>query len=83
MKFKKHVCDEAKVILKMDLEEYENIYPMTKPERHRLHLWVADGNSPYDNPHCIYGENGYPEDFVSAERIMSDIIDNMKKNKSR
>lgn len=30
---------------------------------------MAAGNSPYDNGNYIYGENGWPMDFVSALRF--------------
>lgn len=30
---------------------------------------MAAGNSPYDNGDYIYGENGWPMDFVSALRF--------------
>ena len=45
---------------------------MTSEERKELHKWVASGRSPYDNGDYIYGENGWPMDFVSAMRFEAD-----------
>ena len=30
--------------------------------------WVEDGNSVYDNPWHIAGENGAPKDYIAAQR---------------
>lgn len=43
---------------------------MTEEERRKLEKWVASGNSPYDNGCYVYGENGWPLDFVSAMRTV-------------
>ena len=42
---------------------------MTSEERRELYKWVSSGRSPYDNGDYIYGDNGYPLDFVSAMRF--------------
>ena len=44
----------------------------TDYSRKELHKWVASGRSPYDNGDYIYGENGWPMDFVSAMRFEAD-----------
>ena len=54
------------------LKKYEKEMAMTSDERKELHKWVARGNSPYDNGDYIYGENGWPMDFVSALRFVDE-----------
>ena len=53
-------------------KKYEKEMAMTSEERKELHKWVASGRSPYDNGDYIYGENGWPMDFVSAMRFEAD-----------
>lgn len=48
---------------------------MTNEERRELHKWVAKDRSPYDNGDFIYGENGWPMDFVSALRFVDDQLE--------
>lgn len=66
--FKKKLSKEHRDFLLELLDKYETAYAMTKPEREELYLWVADGNSPYDNPSLFYDEGGRPMDFISALR---------------
>ena len=69
MRFHKHVPQESREVLAEQLRKYEKEMEMTPNERRALHKWVAAGNSPYDNGDYIYGENGWPMDFVSALRF--------------
>ena len=39
------------------------------------HKWVISGRSPYGNGDHIYGENGWPMDFVSAMRFKADQVE--------
>ena len=72
MRFHKNVPLEHREILTEQLKKYEKEMAMTSEERKELHKWVASGRSPYDNGDYIYGENGWPMDFVSALRFEAD-----------
>ena len=72
MRFHKNVPLEHREILAEQLKKYEKEMAMTSEERKELHKWVASGRSPYDNGDYIYGENGWPMDFVSAMRFEAD-----------
>ena len=39
------------------------------------HKWVISGRSPYGNGDHIYGENGWPMDFVSAMRFVNEQLE--------
>lgn len=75
MRFRKHVSVEAQELLSEQLKVYENSMQMTKEERKELRKWVAAGNSPYENGDYIYGENGWPLDFVRASRFVEEQIE--------
>lgn len=72
MRFHKNVPLEHREFLTEQLKKYEKEMAMTSEERKELHKWVARGRSPYDNGDYIYGENGWPMDFVSAMRFEAD-----------
>jgi len=46
---------------------------LTPDERKELNKWADNGNSPYDNPYLLYGENGHPMDFIDAARTDEDM----------
>ena len=48
---------------------------MTEDERHDLHEWVADGNSPYDNPFLLCDDSGRPMDYINACRMALEMFD--------
>lgn len=75
MRFHKNVPQENREILTEQLKKYEKEMTMTSEERRELHKWVAKGRSPYDNGDYIYGENGWPMDFVSALRFVDDQLE--------
>lgn len=75
MKFHESVSLEKRDVLLQQLRKYEKEVTMTIEERRDLYEWVADGESPYDNGYNINGENGWPMDFVSAMRFVSDQTD--------
>ena len=60
--------DTIKIHLKEELEKFKETHPMTPEELKAIESWVNEGNSVYDNPSLIYGENGYPLDFLAAYR---------------
>ncbi|MCL2123412.1 MAG: hypothetical protein FWH34_06245 [Desulfovibrionaceae bacterium] len=51
---------------------------MTKSDKKALAEWVADGNSPLDNPWLLCREDGWPFDFVSAMRFWRDVDEGME-----
>lgn len=75
MKFQKHVKREIREYLRQQLKEYESETQMSKEERSLLHEWVSSGRSPYENGDYIHGAGGLL-DFISAYRIMQEIMDN-------
>ena len=75
MRFHKNVPLEHREILTEQLKKYEEEMAMTSEERKELHKWVASGRSPYDNGDYIYGENGWPVDFVSAMRFEAEQLE--------
>ena len=50
---------------------------MTEDERHDLHEWVADGNSPYDNPFLLCDDSGRPMDFINGCRMALEMFDDV------
>ena len=74
MKFNKNVPLEHQEILIKLLKEYEhNFTNMTREERHLLHMWVRNGNSPYDNGDYVCDDNCRPMDFVNTLRFWEDM----------
>lgn len=61
---------EHKKELRRDLREYERtIADLTDEERINLHLWVADGNSIYENPYHMTDSSYRPLDYIEAIRV--------------
>lgn len=75
MRFRKNVPAENREVLKEQLKQYKKEMIMTKEELRELERWVASGHSPYDNGDLIYGENGWPLDFVSAMRAENEMLE--------
>lgn len=75
MRFNKNISLEKRKLLSAQLKKYEKEFKMTTVERKELHEWVASGHSPYDNGDYIYGENGYPMDFISAYRFVNEKLE--------
>lgn len=73
MRFRKNVPAENREVLKEQLRQYKQEMTLTKEELRELERWVARGRSPYDNGNYIYGENGWPMDFVSAMRAENEM----------
>lgn len=78
MKWNKKIEAEKKDFLKKRLREYKAATEMTKEEQKELEKWVADGHDPFDNPWYIYGENGWPMDYIQALREDMWIYEQMK-----
>jgi len=75
MRFRKNVSKEKQEVLVQQLKQYKKEMEMTQEERRELEKWVASGNSPYDNGDYVYGENGWPLDYVSAIRAVDEQIE--------
>jgi len=70
----KYTKKDLKDILRKELKKYKaEIGSITPEEQKELHEWVAAENSPYDNPYWLYGDNGYPMDFIDAMRTDEDM----------
>ena len=73
MKFKVHISDEVKEILAKEYSDYVRKTPMTPDERKAVRKWVSLGNSVYDNECMIYGENGWPIEYLEEYRMEKEI----------
>jgi len=62
--------------LRAELNKYmKTIGELSTTEKQDLRAWVADGNSVYDNPFSLYGEDGRPMDYVNAERVNTEMYE--------
>ncbi len=53
---------------------YLKHFPDATPEEKKaLRNWVRKGHSPYENGDYIYGESGWPLDFINAMRFQEDL----------
>ena len=74
-----YLSKETEVFL--ESREYEMKFEdMTGKERCALHEWIADGNTPYDNPYLLYWEDGGLMDFITATRLDEAWRNNPKAN---
>lgn len=64
--------------LRQELKNYVSTRDLTPDEHAELKAWVAAGNSVYDNARGACGENGWPLDYISAERIMKDLCERIE-----
>ena len=70
----RYTNEDRKAFLRKELGKYEvAIGKMTADERNELREWSANGNSVYDNPYLLYGENGFPMDYIQATRFAEDM----------
>ena len=51
----------------------KGIGDVTEDERKGLIEWVASGKSVHCNPGLVYGENGWPLDYISAVRAEDEL----------
>ncbi|MBR5636556.1 MAG: hypothetical protein IKW81_06465 [Pseudobutyrivibrio sp.] len=69
MRFKENVIPEIQELLSLELHRYKREIPdMTNDEWNQLYEWVSSGNSPYTNGDGVYGDDGWPMDFVNTLR---------------
>ena len=65
-----------KAYLRAELKEYmKTIGGLSATEKQELRAWVADDNSVYDNPFLLYGEDGWPMDYINASRVETEMYD--------
>ena len=75
----KHIDDDMRGKLLTEMKDYLKGFPdATKVEKHELRSWVTSGRSPYDNRWELYNDYGWPLDFISAERIGQELIEDFK-----
>lgn len=77
MRFHRNVSMEKREYLTKELKDYEKKTEMSSEECYELHKWVSAGNSIHNNPDYIYGEDGYPMDFVEAYRADKALCEEM------
>jgi len=64
---------EDKAYLRKLMKDYLKEIPDATPEeKAELKEWVTTGHSPYDNPYSVWGEDGFPLDYISAIRFWED-----------
>lgn len=59
--------------LNEELDKFKETHTMTQDELDAIEIWVNNGNSVYNNPYMVYGENGLPLDFLTAYRDNEEI----------
>jgi len=65
---------ERRSALRKEMRKYvAEIGRVTSDEQKELREWVNDGNSVYDNPYSLYGDDGRAMDFIDATRTFEDI----------
>ena len=65
-----------KAFLRTELNGYlKTIGELSATEERDLRAWVADGNHVYDNPFSLYGEDGWPMDYINALRVNTEMYE--------
>lgn len=72
IRFRSDVPKNRQRILIVQYESLLEKYECSKDELLALRHWVAEGNSPYDNPDDIRGDAGLVCDFIAATRILDE-----------
>jgi len=68
--YTKKAMKSRESLIKQWLRDYlGEIGDLAAEEKINLRAWVADGNSPYENPFYYYKDNGYPMDYINAVRV--------------
>lgn len=73
----KSYLQERKKMIRQELRDFENTYPMTLIERKEVHKWVSDGNSIYTNPWYWYYENGNEMNYLDALKFEKELYEKM------
>ena len=72
LRYRSSVLKSRQRILNAELESILEKYDCTDEELLALRHWVAEGNSPFDNPEGIYNNDGLHCDFIAASRIIDE-----------
>ena len=68
---------EWEYLIRRQLRDFENTYPMTLSERKEVHKWVSDENSINTNPWYWYYENGNEMNYLDALRFEKELYESM------
>ena len=64
---------EDRAYLRKLMKDYLKKVPDATPEeKAELKVWVMGGHDPYDNPYSVWGEDGFPLDYITAVRFWED-----------
>ena len=66
-------------MLRIELEEYEELHVMSEEERQALHDWVSEGHSVYENGWYFSQKSGAPMSFLDSYRHIQDELKNLEK----
>lgn len=73
-----HTDKERRKILRQELKDYISTRKVTPDDLKELREWIRSGHSVYENPWFIYGENGWPLDFLAAAEAAEDLEERMR-----
>ncbi len=74
MRFNEGIPVELQEILSIELHRYKReIGHMTTDEWTQLADWVYSGHSPYTNGDNVFGDDGWPLDFINTLRGWNDM----------
>lgn len=77
LRYRANVLKSRQRILDAELESILERYDCTQDELLALRHWVAEGNSPYENPDGMFNENGLTCDFIAASRMPEAVFDDI------
>lgn len=75
LRYHNTVLKSRQRVLNAEFEAILEKYDCSEEELLALRHWVAEGNSPFDNPDGIYNEVGKTCDFIAASRILEEAFD--------
>lgn len=76
IRYRSTVLKSRQRTLNAELESILEKYVCTDDELLALRHWVAEGNSPFENPDGIFNDSGLMCDFIAASRILDKAFDN-------
>jgi len=77
LRYRANVLKSRQRILDAELESILERYDCSQDELLALRHWVAEGNSPYENPDGLFNENGLTCDFIAASRMLEAVFDDI------
>lgn len=72
LRYRNTVLKSRQRVLNAELDSILEKYVCTDEELLALRHWVAEGNSPFENPEGIYNEDGLSCDFIAASRLIDE-----------